>query len=386
MVFRVLFDSSSHAVFVTAFLMPICLISAAVFAQTQSMDTPSSGEPQRALFAFQKSGIAGNAKPVKVVPQFLTADLLDVTQVQRISLFRSSAGHDYSFAGEESCRSKKHYFTIYPDADWSKIIVFAPVTGQIARREPENPGTKIEIVPTAYPDWRITIFHISAVESVQIGNNVRVGQPLGTLATNNTDIAVLGPDDLYSYFEVISDGVFAHYEARGAQSRQDFIIPEELRDSDPLECDGQAFLTVGTLPQWYFFDTPSEGEGGAEGVFEGEGGEEGGGGEEGEAGVSHSADSDRNHRISLVELLRVIQFLNSGGFRCAIPPAASEDGFLPGDDMQHDCPPHSSDYNPQDWQISLPELLRLIQIRNSTGYYSCPGEETEDGFCLGLGL
>ncbi len=45
---------------------------------------------------------------------------------------------------------------------------------------------------------------------------------------------------------------------------------------------------------------------------------------------------------------------------------------------------HTADQN-GDGQISLPELLRVIQFFNSGGYDACPGEvpPTEDGFCPG---
>jgi hypothetical protein len=43
--------------------------------------------------------------------------------------------------------------------------------------------------------------------------------------------------------------------------------------------------------------------------------------------------------------------------------------------------PHASDYNPQDWQVSLSELLRLIQFFNSGGYHPCVG--SEDSYCVG---
>ncbi len=106
---------------------------------------------------------------------------------------------------------------------------------------------------------------------------------------------------------------------------------------------------------------------------------EGGGGME-----YHSADQDRNYRISLSELLRVIQFFNSGGYHCADPPDSTEDGYVPGaNPAQQACVPHASDYNPQNWIINLSELLRLIQFYNSGGYYACPGIGTEDGFCAG---
>ncbi len=113
-------------------------------------------------------------------------------------------------------------------------------------------------------------------------------------------------------------------------------------------------------------------EGAGEGVIEGvaEGG--------GEDGV-FSADQNGDHQISLSELLRVIQFFNSGGYHC---DAAGEDGYAPGAGDRA-CAPHDSDYNPQDWNISLSELLRVIQFFNSGGYHACPGENTEDGFCPG---
>ena len=80
-------------------------------------------------------------------------------------------------------------------------------------------------------------------------------------------------------------------------------------------------------------------------------------------------------------MLRVIQIYNSFGYHC---DAQGEDGFAPGLAGDHTCTPHGSDYNPQDWVISLSELLRTIQFYNSGGYHACPGQNTEDGYCVGL--
>ncbi len=109
------------------------------------------------------------------------------------------------------------------------------------------------------------------------------------------------------------------------------------------------------------------------------------GGCEGEgAGLFHSADQNGDNRINLSELLRVVQFYNSGGYHCGIPPESTEDGYVPGPNAgQQGCGPHSSDYNPQDWLIIISELLRVIQFYNAGGYYACPGEGTWDGFCAG---
>ncbi len=126
-------------------------------------------------------------------------------------------------------------------------------------------------------------------------------------------------------------------------------------------------------------------EGQNEGLSEGEGVQEGapseGTPEEGEGytGSMHSADENGDGRISLSELLRVIQFYNSGGLHCQ---ADTEDGFAP-ETGDTNCSPHNSDYTPQDWRISLSELLRLIQFYNSNGYHCQQG--TEDGFAPDAG-
>ncbi len=129
-----------------------------------------------------------------------------------------------------------------------------------------------------------------------------------------------------------------------------------------------------------------EGEGIQEGLQEGieegmEGEQEGDeeGQAEGEVSSFHTADQNNNTVIELSELLRIIQFFNSGGFHCQ---PGTEDGYAPGPGDQT-CPRHASDYNPHDWRISLSELLRLIQFFNSGGYRTCGG--TEDGFCPGVG-
>lgn len=93
-----------------------------------------------------------------------------------------------------------------------------------------------------------------------------------------------------------------------------------------------------------------------------------------------SGDTNEDNVITLSELLRAVQFFNIGGYQCA--NRDTEDGYITGTG-ETACPPHTLDYQPQDWQISLSELLRFIQFYNSGGYYACEG--TEDGFCPGMG-
>lgn len=87
----------------------------------------------------------------------------------------------------------------------------------------------------------------------------------------------------------------------------------------------------------------------------------------------HSADTNKDWKISHGELLRVIQLMNAGEYHCQ---AGSEDGYAPGAG-EHICQPHSADTN-SDWKINFTELLRVVQFYNSRGYDLKEG--TEDGF------
>jgi len=97
----------------------------------------------------------------------------------------------------------------------------------------------------------------------------------------------------------------------------------------------------------------------------------------------HTADLDASGEIDLSEVLRVTQLYNASGLHCADPPESTEDGYEPGaDDTQETCGPHDSDYNLQDWFISLSELLRVIQFFNTGNYFECPEDtNSEDGYC-----
>lgn len=100
------------------------------------------------------------------------------------------------------------------------------------------------------------------------------------------------------------------------------------------------------------------------------------------AEARHSADTTEPvGNISLSEALRVVQLFNAGAYHC---DALGEDGFAPGAGAQ-ECPPHHSDYAPQDWTLSLSELLRLLQLYNTGSYRCCPAPLGEDGYCPGPG-
>ena len=109
----------------------------------------------------------------------------------------------------------------------------------------------------------------------------------------------------------------------------------------------------------------------------------------------HSADTNRDRRLSLLELTRLIELyatrygtVRSGGYSVQ---ANREDGFAPAPDRPGGTRPalvawHSADTD-RDGQIGLNELLRVIELYNQrvaatnvrTGAY-LPRGDTEDGF------
>lgn len=107
----------------------------------------------------------------------------------------------------------------------------------------------------------------------------------------------------------------------------------------------------------------------------------------------HSADyNPRDRNINIRELLRVIQLYNyTGTYYC---DSMSEDGYALGYgdlDNDYNCFYHSSDFEHyvrhpdrvyvlmnSDWTIDLEELMRLLQLYNSSCYIVDPS--SEDGY------
>jgi hypothetical protein len=190
------------------------------------------------------------------IPRFVETNSIELEKIYRISKFRSSVGHDYSDAFEH-CRSMKHYFEPRGDVDWGTIKIYAPVTGTVTRVDQEWAGTHIEIASEEHPAFRFSIFHVNLQTPLNLGDQVASGDLLGTHIGSQTmsDMAVIVNDPtrqgrMISWFEVITDDVFAEYHNRGVGAREDMIITKEVRDANPLTCDGETFITTDTLENW----------------------------------------------------------------------------------------------------------------------------------------
>jgi len=213
---------------------------------------------------------------------------------------------------------------------------------------------------------------------------VAVGYFQGTADLDPTDnisnVATIGSLDGFAV-KITQDIVVV--EGEGVVDGEGLLEGEGLADGEGL-VEGEGGLEgEGNV----------EGEGAldGEGVVDGEGALEGEGSVDGEGSMdgegepdTYATDIDGNFVISLAELLRVVQFYNALGIHCADVPSETEDGFVPGSGANQTCTPYDADYSPQDWVVSLTELLRVIQFYNTLGYSYCPSLSTEDDFCPGL--
>ncbi len=97
----------------------------------------------------------------------------------------------------------------------------------------------------------------------------------------------------------------------------------------------------------------------------------------------HSADLDKDYKISPQELQYVIDLYNAGSYH---NDESSKTGYSPGVGPIGGVP-HSADWRGgPDWKISLEELMDVIQIFNFGGYHTTIEGDLVDynGFSLGL--
>jgi hypothetical protein len=111
--------------------------------------------------------------------------------------------------------------------------------------------------PRDLPALTVVVFHVNPDPDLVRGRWVESGDHIGRHASRSTmsDIAlIVGNKEggtLLSYFEGMTDAVFAQYQARGVPSRGAAIITRAERDADPVPCVGEQQFTVhGRLSDW----------------------------------------------------------------------------------------------------------------------------------------
>jgi hypothetical protein len=219
-------------------------------------------------------------------PRIATHNFIDLDPYIGISKLRSAYGHDYSAGDDEhdpegkSCRSMKHYFDAYTvEQRWAgsfgsydtkgNVKFYAPADGlltQIMSNE-ISVGTEYQfmIQVTQYPTIMFGFHHVDLLQELRSGGSVVAGQHLGYIARphGQGEIATLvmvgnGKSEYISFFDIVTDEVFAMYQARGIKSRAEMSITKEERDANPIPCDtdfeqGAKFITQGdaaTFSKW----------------------------------------------------------------------------------------------------------------------------------------
>jgi hypothetical protein len=174
------------------------------------------------------------ANSTEAPPQFCTADFINLDKIDKISVFRSFEGHDYSDSFEHNL-SMKHYFNPYSNVE--SVEIYSPVQGSVANihQEQNGVGYQVQIQVANSPGYAVIIFHLNVTDGLAVGNSVEAGQQIGTAsAAQGTDIAisqtVFFSSKLYSYFDVMTDNVFAHYQARGATDRSEFVRSAQVAE------------------------------------------------------------------------------------------------------------------------------------------------------------
>lgn len=168
------------------------------------------------------------------VPKFITDWWLNPADVEKISSFRSCAGHPYPW---DVCANLKHYFFWKPNINTPKL--FAPCNGTISEIRIEEMGVQIEIAPDTAPDYRVILFHIRPLdgEDFKIGQRLISGKQIGTQWTLNTASDLCVYDKNHQYLS----GLYAMADSLLKQCDMlpdDFVISEKAREEWPCGCAG----------------------------------------------------------------------------------------------------------------------------------------------------
>lgn len=216
-------------------------------------------------------------------PPQIVANFVDLEKIEKISTYRSCAGHVTVPQDErESKRNMKVYYWVKPEYVGSDTVeIYAPYDGYVStiRDEPEL-GLEGEIwispVRTFLPAigvWSFSVHHIHVREDLKMGSAVRAGELIGYgaastergrsfdfiygtlgLPPGRIDNWTAPFDDLDFIFDHMTDEVFAEYQKHGIASRDELYLTKEERDAKPCQYAGQGphFINQEDPDNWVF--------------------------------------------------------------------------------------------------------------------------------------
>ena len=162
-------------------------------APTTTTPTPTTAAPTTTTQSGSQFGVGGLVADLESwanrdLPRFITASHIDISDVERISQFRSNAGHDYSDSFETCCSMKHYFYTInYYEVRFTQPI-YSPVDGvvlyvtegdsgaddwrvdyeQVTGKSPPNDyrDLKMYIRPDDAPNLWVRFHHVSPIEEL----------------------------------------------------------------------------------------------------------------------------------------------------------------------------------------------------------------------------
>ncbi len=193
----------------------------------------------------------------------ITANPVQADKIFAVSLFRSGAGHDYSYSAwdGESCRSMKHYFNFgqntvnnlpvrsQPGPGETNINIYAPFDGKITANTSEQTpiGTQVHIASAKNSAYFVKLFHIDLLPGLKVGSSVTSGQLVGTIGPKDgTDVSYeanyqFGKVIYLSIFDYMTPTAFAPYAQLGFKP-SDFVLSRAAADAKGYKCNGEQFV------------------------------------------------------------------------------------------------------------------------------------------------
>lgn len=216
-------------------------------------------------------------------PELIVANFTELDKIEKISKYRSCAGHTtVPQDGREMKRSMKHYFTVKKEyLGGNTVAIYAPFDGFVTSiREARAEGLEGEIwiapknifvILPPIDRWNFSVQHINLLQGLKRGDEVKAGELIGYAAVeggirNTFDVLYVkgAPTtkridnweapflDLDSVFNYMSDAVFAQFQAKGVNAKENLIISKEERDIKPCVYmnDGPYFLNQEAAENW----------------------------------------------------------------------------------------------------------------------------------------
>lgn len=189
---------------------------------------------------------------------YLTALHVELDKIEKISRYRSAAGHNFVDYSGESCVNLKHYFHTYDEGEPpaqselpSSLNYFVPANGTIvtigqARPEDDPEDYEIDIQLDANPNIIVRVFHLTPSIGIEVGASVSAGDVLGASPSaqlDSGDFAVYVKTNqgyrLLSMFEIMSNEILNEYIARGVSQnwRQDLYYDEADDYPSQITCE-----------------------------------------------------------------------------------------------------------------------------------------------------